>query len=56
MRGPGRPAKEKTTVMYVRLPDKVEKAVREKAKRERRDLSGTVAMMLESQLQSEARA
>lgn len=50
MRGPGRPKKEKTAVLYVRLPETIVKAVREKAKRERREISTTVEMILEAHL------
>jgi hypothetical protein len=49
-KGPGRPRKEKTEVVYVRLPETVAKAVREKAKREHRELSVTIGLILEEHL------
>lgn len=50
MRGPGRPRKEKTTVLYVRLNDRVAKALQDKAKREKRPLSTTIEMIIEAHL------
>jgi len=50
MRGPGRPKKEKTEVLYMRLSEPVIKALREKALRERRPLSTTIEMILEAHL------
>jgi hypothetical protein len=47
MRGPGRPRKPKTTVLYVRLPDTIAKAVRDKAKQDSREVSVTIGLMLE---------
>jgi hypothetical protein len=47
MKGPGRPRKPKTTVLYVRLPDTLAKAVREKAKQDSREISVTIGLMLE---------
>lgn len=47
MRKPGRPKKVNTTIIYVRLPATLDRKLRENAKRERRELSTMVTMILE---------
>jgi hypothetical protein len=53
-RGPGRPRKEKTVPMFVRFPERLAKMLREKAKRERRDISATIAMIVETAIYTTA--
>jgi hypothetical protein len=44
----GRPKKENTKVLYIRLPDTIASAVQKKADDERRGLSATIALILEA--------
>jgi hypothetical protein len=46
----GRPKKKNTEVVFIRLSRGTAQAVREKAKRERRTVSTTIEMILESSL------
>jgi hypothetical protein len=46
----GRPPKKKTKVLFIRLSEETDKAVRAKAKREYRSVSSTVEMILEAHL------
>jgi len=50
----GRPNKEKTAVLYVRVPEKLGKKLRDDAFREGRELSGKIRLILESHYEKEA--
>jgi hypothetical protein len=43
----GRPKKEQTEILYVRVPRKIDKRLRDDAKREGRELSGQIRIILE---------
>jgi len=43
----GRPRKEKTKVLYIRLSETIAKALQKKAQNERRGLSDTISIILE---------
>jgi hypothetical protein len=44
----GRPKKEKTEILYVRVPASMGKKLRDEAYREGRELSGKIRLILES--------
>jgi hypothetical protein len=46
----GRPKKEGTKALYVRLPDSLAAAIRNKAEEDHRDISATIALMINAQL------
>jgi len=43
----GRPKKEKTAILYARVPEKLGRRLRADAKREGREVSGTVRIIIE---------
>lgn len=43
----GRPKKEKTAVIYARIPDKLNRRLRSDAAKEGREVSGTIRLILE---------
>jgi hypothetical protein len=50
----GRPKKEKTEILYVRLPERVSKRLRDEAYKEGRELSGKIRLIIESHYAKEA--
>jgi predicted DNA-binding protein len=43
----GRPKKEKTAILYARVPERLGKRLRADAKKEGREVSGTVRIIIE---------
>lgn len=50
----GRPKKEKTAIVYVRMPEKLKKRLNDDADREGRELSGKIRLILQSHYEKEA--
>ena len=44
----GRPKKEKTAIVYARIPEKLDKRLRDDAYKEGRELSGKIRLIIES--------
>ena len=52
----GRPKKEKTEILYVRLPERVAKRLRDDTYKEGRELSGKIRLIIEAHYAKEVRA
>lgn len=47
----GRPKKEKTKVLYIRIPERTAHTLKEKAKRDHRGISATIELIVKEYLQ-----
>lgn len=50
----GRPKQEKTKVLYVRVPERLSKRLRDDAYKEGRELSGKIRLIIESHYEKAA--